>query len=147
LWHSLFILDETIGDYAMVKFGYAINYIANVELALAFFEKAFEMKRRFITEEKDYGELETGETILAFASHKLGQSNFSGGYIRPNASDKPLGVEIALVADDVEMVHQRALVHGATELKVPTTKPWGQTVSYVRCPSGILIELCTPVRG
>jgi uncharacterized glyoxalase superfamily protein PhnB len=131
----------------VVKFGYAINYIANVELTLAFFAKAFEMKRRFITEEKDYGELETGETVLAFASHKLGQSNFSGGYIRANASDKPLGVEIALVTNDVEMLHQRALAHGAIELKFPVKKPWGQTVSYVRCPSGILIELCTPVRG
>jgi lactoylglutathione lyase len=23
--------------------------------------------------------------------------------------------------------------------------PWGQTVSYVRCPDGTLVELCTPM--
>ena len=39
------------------------------------------MKRKFITDEKDYGELDTGKTVLSFASHKLGKSNFQGGYI------------------------------------------------------------------
>ena len=131
----------------MVKFGYTINYVLDVDTALLFFEKAFEMKRRFITEEKDYGELETGKTVLAFASHELGKSNFSGGYISSSDSDKPLGTEIALVTNEVDAVHKKALDCGAIELKSPETKPWGQTVSYVRCPSGILLELCTPIES
>ena len=131
----------------MVKFGYTINYVRDVDIALSFFEKAFEMKRRFITEENDYGELDTGETVLAFASHELGISNFSGGYISSTESDKPLGIEIALVTDDVSGVHQRAIQYGAAELTSPETKPWGQIISYVRCPSGILIELCTPIQS
>ena len=131
----------------MVKFGYTINYVCDVDMALSFFERAFEMKRRFITDENDYGELDTGETILAFASHELGRSNFSGGYISSTESDKPLGIEIALVTDNVNATHQCAIQHGAIELKSPETKPWGQTVSYVRCPSGILIELCTPIQS
>lgn len=131
----------------MVKFGYTINYVRDVDMALSFFEKAFEMKRRFITDEKDYGELDTGETILAFASHELGLSNFSGGYISSTESDKPLGIEIALITDDVSGVQQRAIECGAVELKSPETKPWGQIVSYIRCPSGILIELCTPIQS
>ena len=131
----------------MVKFGYTINYVLDVDAALLFFEKAFEMKRRFITEEKDYGELETGETVLAFASHELGKSNFSGGYISSSDSDKPLGTEIALVTNEVDAVHKKALDCGASELKSPETKPWAQTVSYVRCPSGILLELCTPIES
>ena len=129
----------------MVKFGYTIIYVSDVNEALSFFEKAFDMNRKFITEENDYGELETGETTLAFASHELGGSNFSGGYISGSASDKPLGTEIALVASDVHTMHSSALGHGAVELKAPEQKPWGQVVSYVRCPSGILLELCTPV--
>jgi catechol 2,3-dioxygenase-like lactoylglutathione lyase family enzyme len=131
----------------MVKFGYTINYVRNVDTTLSFFEKAFGMKRRFITDEKDYGELDTGATVLAFASHELGLSNFTGGYISATDSDKPLGIEIALIADDVNNIHQRAIQHGALELKSPEIKPWGQTVSYVRCPAGILIELCTPING
>jgi len=103
------------------------------------------MKRRFLTEEQDYGELETGETILAFATHELGKTNFSGGYISVTDSEKPLGIEIAFVTEDVKLAHESALKNGATELKKPEQKPWGQFVSYVRCPSGILLELCTPI--
>jgi len=131
----------------MVKFGYTIVYVSNVNETLLFFEKAFDMKRRFITEENDYGELDTGETTLAFVSHELGSSNFSGGYISGSVSEKPLGTEIALVTSDVNAIHSSALENGATELKAPEQKPWGQVVSYVRCPSGILLELCTPVAG
>ena len=32
---------------------------------------------------------------------------------------------------------------GAQALAAPVTKPWGQTVAYVRCPDGTLVELCT----
>jgi lactoylglutathione lyase len=41
--------------------------------------------------------------------------------------------------------HAKALAAGATELKGPLLKPWGQTVSYVRCPDGSVVELCSPV--
>ncbi len=129
----------------MVKFGYTINYVSNVTDALVFFEKSFKIKRRFLTEEQDYGELETGETILAFAAHELGKTNFSGGYISATDSEKPLGIEIALVTEDVNLAHESALKNGAIELKKPEQKPWGQIVSYVRCPAGILLELCTPI--
>lgn len=129
----------------MVKFGYTIAYVANVDEALSFFESAFGMQRRFITDEKDYGELSTGETTLAFAAHELGQANLGGRYIKGSESAHPLGIEIALVAEDVHAIHQAALRHGGTELKAPSTKPWGQLVSYVRCPAGILLELCTPI--
>ena len=131
----------------MVKFAYTIVYVADVEASLAFFEAAFAMSRRFITAEKDYGELETGATTLAFAAHELGATNFAGGYMPAGESAQPLGIEIALVAQDVASAHASALAHGAVELRAPTTKPWGQTVSYVRCPSGVLLELCTPIAG
>lgn len=129
----------------MVRFGYTIVYVADVNGALSFFEKAFGMNRKFITEENDYGELNTGETTLAFASHELGSANFKGGYVSGSESDKPLGTEIALVTTDVSAAHLAALKYGAFELKAPEEKPWGQVVSYVRCPSGILLELCTPI--
>ena len=34
---------------------------------------------------------------------------------------------------------------GATPLKAPTEKPWGQVVAYVRARDGSLIELCSPM--
>ena len=110
------------------------------------------MSRNFITEENDYGELNTGETTLSSASHELGNSIFKGGYMSSSESDKPLGTEIALVTNEVSVAHPAALKNGASELKTPEEKPWGQAGSYVRwplaivhCPSGILLELCTPI--
>jgi lactoylglutathione lyase len=51
------------------------------------------------------------------------------------------------VTDDLAAAHARALAAGATEMSPPVSKPWGQVVSYVRCPDGTLVELCTPVHG
>ena len=127
-----------------MQFGYTIIYVADVAASLLFFDKAFGLKTRFVFE-SDYGELETGTTTLAFAAHTLGESNLPEGYVRADTSTLPLGVEIALVTDSVETAHERAVAAGAISLKAPMQKPWGQTVSYVRCPDGTLVELCTPV--
>lgn len=138
------LADSRTGGVHM-KLGYTILYVPDVAKSLSFFEAAFGLKRRFLHESGAYGELETGETTLSFAAHELGDTNFPGGHVRANESAKPLGVEIALVTDDVPSAHQRAIEHGASELSAPAQKPWGQTVSYVRAPDGTLIELCTPI--
>ena len=59
-----------------MKLGYAIIYVPNVDASLSFFESAFGLSRRFFHESGDYGELETGETTVAFASLALGKMNF-----------------------------------------------------------------------
>lgn len=130
-----------------MKFGYTIIYVPDVAASLAFFESAFGLSRRFLHESGDYGELETGETTLAFASLVLGAMNFPAGFVAASASGKPLGIEIALVTPTVAEAHARALAAGATELKAPEAKPWGQVVSFVRCPDGTLVEVCSPVGG
>ena len=130
-----------------MKLGYTILYVPDVAASLAFFEAAFGLKRRFLHESGSYGELDTGETTLSFASHELGDMNFPGGHVRASDSAQPLGVEIALVTDDVAAAHRSAVRLGAREISAPADKPWGQTVSYVRAPDGTLIELCTPVGG
>lgn len=127
-----------------MKFGYTIIYVADVSASLAFFEKAFGLKTRF-QHESDYGELDTGGTALAFAAHSLGASNLPAGYVRADASLVPLGIEIALVTESVVTAHERAVAAGAVSLKPPMEKSWGQTVSYLRCPDGTLVELCSPI--
>jgi uncharacterized glyoxalase superfamily protein PhnB len=122
-----------------MKLGYTIIYVPQVEESLAFFETAFGFSRRFLHESGGYGELETGETTLAFASHELGGMNFPDGFIRANESTSPLGFEVALVTTDVSDAHTKALSKGATEIKAPESKPWGQTVSYVRGGRGELM--------
>jgi lactoylglutathione lyase len=128
-----------------MKFGYTIIYVPSVSESLSFFEKAFGFSRRFLHDSGDYGELSTGDTTLAFASHALGAMNFPSGYVAAHSSAQPLGTEVAFITPDVAKDHATAVAAGATELKAPESKPWGQIVSYLRCPDGTLVELCTPV--
>lgn len=128
-----------------MKFGYTIVYVTDVTASLQFFEKAFGFSRRFLHESGTYGELQTGETTLSFAAHELGEMNFKGGHVGADSSPQPLGIELGFVTDDVPAAHARALAEGAKELSAPTSKPWGQIVSYVRCPDGTLVELCSPI--
>lgn len=130
-----------------MKFAYTIIYVPDVAASLEFFEKAFGFSRRFLHESGTYGELETGATTLSFAAHELGEMNFKGGHVEAHASRQPLGMEVGFVTEDVAAAHAKALEHGAVELSPPTTKPWGQVVSYVRCPNGTLVELCTPIQA
>jgi lactoylglutathione lyase len=128
-----------------MKFGYTIVYVPDVSASLTFFEAAFGFSRRFLHESGTYGELQTGETTLAFAAHEIADMNFKTGHVQADTSLKPLGVELAFVTEDVHVAHVHALSVGAVELAPPKTKPWGQVVSYVRCPDGALIELCSPM--
>lgn len=128
-----------------MRLGYTIVYVPDVPASLAFFERAFGVPTRFLHESGSYGELETGATALAFADHALGEHNFAGGHVQAHRSAQPLGFEVGLVTDDVATAHRRALDAGAAELAAPALRPWGQTVSYVRCPDGLLVELCTPI--
>ena len=128
-----------------MKFGYTIIYVSDVASSLAFWGKAFGLSQKFIDPSGDYGELETGATTLAFAAHALGAANLPTGYVAADSSGSPLGIEIALVTDAIEIAYQTAIAAGAIAIKAPTAKPWGQVVAYVRCPDGTLVELCTPI--
>lgn len=128
----------------MIKFGNTVIYIDDVEKTINFYKETFGFQCKFITEDKNFAELETGETSLSFASHYLAKDNFTKDYVSVTDSVNPLGIEITLVTDDVTGLHDKALNNGAEQLRAPHEKPWGQWVSHVRCPSGILIEFCNP---
>ena len=130
-----------------MKFCYTIIYVEDVKAATVFYNEAFSIETKFIHESGDYAELETGETTLAFAAFSLGESNFPSGFTKLTDMEPPVGIEIALVTDDVESAVVNSIAAGATPISGPVTKPWGQTVAYVRAPDGTLIELCTPVGG
>ena len=124
-----------------------IFYVDDVEETIQFYEKAFGFNRKFVTPEKDYGELITGATTIAFASIDLGKSNFKKGFEKISNSGKPVGMEMAFVTENIEADFQKALAAGATEFEPITQKPWGQKVGYLRDNNGILIEICTPIQG
>jgi catechol 2,3-dioxygenase-like lactoylglutathione lyase family enzyme len=128
----------------MIKFGYTILYVKDVERSIAFYEKAFGLKRKFMAGDA-YGELDTGATTLSFASIPTAQSNLKSEIQISNLKGKPFGIEIGFTTDDVEGTYQKAVAAGATEEAKASYKPHGQTVAYVRDPDGFLVEICTPM--
>jgi uncharacterized glyoxalase superfamily protein PhnB len=128
--------------------GYVILYVKDVSASLTFYEEAFGLARRFFHDDhgKAYGELETGSTRLAFASLELAKEHLKQEVVAASPGKPPLGFEIALVTSDVPALYARAVKAGATAVSGPTTKPWGQTVAYLRDKEGHLVELCTPLQ-
>jgi lactoylglutathione lyase len=127
--------------------GYVILYVNDVAASLAFYEKAFGLAKRFFHDDngKAYGELETGATRLAFASVALAEEHLKQKVVTTAPDKPPLGVEIALTTPDVPALFANAIKAGAVSVSEPATKPWGQTVAYLRDKDGHLVELCTPM--
>ena len=127
--------------------GYVLLYVNDVAASLAFYEKAFGLAKRFFHDDngKAYGELETGATRLAFVSLALAREHLKQEIVAAAPDKAPLGVEIALTTPDVSALFKRAVTAGAKAVSEPATKPWGQTVAYLRDNSGFLVEICTPM--
>lgn len=130
-----------------MKLGYVVIYVENVKGTMDFYARAFGFETRLVhgENEVDYGEMQTGETVLAFAAHRLGEQNLQGLYQRQSMTDVPFGIELALVTEDVQGAFEKALAEGAIAVAPPKEKPWGQVVAYVRAVEGTLIELCSPM--
>ena len=131
-----------------MKLGYMLFYVADVDATLTFFQNAFGLERRFYNLEGDqaYGELDTGATILGFVSYALARSH-GIEFVEPTPDGPAPAVDIGFVTDDVDSAYQQAVAAGATVVAAPETKPWGQTVAYVREMNGFLVGLNTPMGG
>lgn len=126
-----------------MMFRYTILYVQDVPTSLDFYERAFGLKRMFLHESQDYGELATGETKLAFSSRALMKQ--LGKNPARAAPDAPV-FEIAFETDDVPAGLARAVAAGASMVQEAREEPWGQTTSYVSDPDGYLIEVCSVVQ-
>jgi lactoylglutathione lyase len=128
-----------------MKFGYSILYVADVSETMAFYEAAFGLQRGFITESKDYGEMQTGDTKLAFGANAFVKTLTTQAFEEASLSKPAPPLEIGLVTQDVDAAYLKAVHAGATAVKQPQTKPWGQRVGYVRDNNGFLVEICSPL--
>ena len=126
-----------------MKLGYVILYVPDVLAAVAFYERAFGLKKRRMIEDQ-YAEMETGATALAFV-HEEFVADFVAPFHRNRQSDRSAGIEVALVSTEVAAAYKTAIAAGALPILEPTQKPWGQIVSYVRDLNGCLVEICSPM--
>ncbi|WP_343679819.1 VOC family protein [Chryseobacterium arthrosphaerae] len=130
----------------MIKFKYIILYVEDVEQSMSFYKNTFNTKIKFITPEKDYGELITGETTISFASVNLASSNIKEGFLTSKANAKPFGIELGFVTDDVETLVAEAVKNGAILYEDIAVKPWGQKTAYIKDPDNYLVEICTEIQ-
>lgn len=125
----------------MLRLGQMIYYVPDVKRSVEFYNKAFGLEIKFMDPTGQYAEMQTGETSLAFAALDLALTNLPNGF-RPFAlDDKPAACAMTFLSKDVHASLAKALESGAVEVAPLEEKPWGQMVSYVRDPDGILIEI------
>lgn len=125
-----------------MHFGYTILYVDDVRAAVAFYQAAFALSARFVDDQGDFAELDTGATALCFCSRALLRR--MGKTTSAPQTGSPC-FEIAFTTTDVEAAVTRAVAAGARLQRAPEVMPWGQTVAYVSDANGFLVELCTPM--
>jgi uncharacterized glyoxalase superfamily protein PhnB len=122
-----------------MKFAKSINYVSSALKALEFYKNAFGFEIEYIHDSQEYGELNTGDTILAFASDDQKKKSLK------NVQDKDyLKTELQFITNDVSAAFKKAVLAGGVPLKHPIQKPTGQTVALIKAIDGTFIELITP---
>ncbi|CCQ11491.1 glyoxalase family protein superfamily protein [Pseudoalteromonas luteoviolacea B = ATCC 29581] len=122
----------------------AIIYVDNVPEVLDFYYQAFGLATIMLSEMGDYGELDTGEIVVGFATHPLAQSQFKQNYIRSHPKQPALGFELMLQSDNVLAAYDKAVQAGAEPFSPPITKGTCSK-AYVRAIEGTLIALTSAV--
>ncbi len=130
-----------------IQYAYTILYVKEVAQTMEFYQKAFGFEQKMLTPEKDYGEVVSGSTTLAFASLELGNANFKKGFAESKLDMPPFGLELAFTTSEVDELMNQAIAHGAVLLEPSVLKPWGQKVGYLRDINGFILEICTPIKG
>ncbi len=128
-----------------MKFRWVIVYVSDLDATMSFYERAFGLERRFVSDDGGYGEMATGDTRIGFATQAMSEAAIEGGVVPLDAGSKPQATEFGFATDDVEAAYRRAVKAGATPVSEPEVKPWGQTVAYVRDLNGVLVEFGTDI--
>jgi lactoylglutathione lyase len=130
----------------LTRLSFIVVYVRDVPAELTFYEQAFGLERRHLDTRENgaYGELSTGETVVAFASHELVRRHLPVPFRAHDPGDEPMGVEITLELENLDEAVERALAAGATLVAAPELKGWGQRYAFIRDPEGVLLGLTDP---
>jgi uncharacterized glyoxalase superfamily protein PhnB len=106
-----------------MKLADTILYVESVAETIAFYERAFGLTRGLVTDTLEYGELQTGDTKLAFAANSFvkGLTSLPFEAASPDKAAPPM--ELGLVTEAVEQDFERAVAAGAVVVKRPERKP------------------------
>ena len=111
-----------------LHFRYSAFFVRDVPATVAFYDKAFGFKQRYMHPSSGYAELDTGTTLLCFISDDFLQTaGLIGGlaYSPNRPAANPVAAQVAFVCDDIEVDWARAIAAGAVVIKKPEAKPLG----------------------
>nr|XP_007132083.1 hypothetical protein PHAVU_011G065500g [Phaseolus vulgaris]ESW04077.1 hypothetical protein PHAVU_011G065500g [Phaseolus vulgaris] len=115
-------------------FGYVVVYVKDVAASVAFYGKAFGYDVRRLDESHRWGELETGNTTIAFTPiHQHETDNLTGAVHNSGSGGERPPME-------------RAVENGAVAVREPEGKEWGQKVGYVRDIDGNVVRMGSHVK-
>jgi lactoylglutathione lyase len=123
------------------RLGYVILYVESLEKAMRFYCDGLGFAER--ARHGQYGELDTGGTILGLSERAFVAEHLTGELPPPGLGSSEIGIVVERA--EVPRLYARALEAGARSVLAPREQPWGQLVSYARDPDGHLLEICSPV--
>ncbi|XWS71707.1 hypothetical protein CRYUN_Cryun03dG0161800 [Craigia yunnanensis] len=134
-------------------FAYTIVYVKDVAKPVEFYAKAFGYNVRRLDESHRWGELESGQTTIAFTGQHQHETDDLTGVVQVPKSDRERPpTELCLVYSDVDAAFKRAVENGAVLVSQPQNKQdWGHRVGYVRDIDGMTVrnedgKLCSPTK-
>ncbi|XP_030471873.1 uncharacterized protein LOC115689844 [Syzygium oleosum] len=129
-------------------FAYTVVYVKDVAKSVAFYARAFGYNVRRIDESHRWGELESGQTTIAFTPlHQHETDDLTGAVRTPESGRGRVPVEVCFAYRDVDAAYKRAVESGAVPVSEPEEKEWGQKVGYVRDLDGIVIRMGSYVQA
>ncbi|KAK6128429.1 hypothetical protein DH2020_037823 [Rehmannia glutinosa] len=125
------------------RYAYTVVYVKDVAKSIAFYAKAFGYHVRRLDESHRWGELESGQTTIAFTPAKQHETDELTGKVQiPQSERERNPVEVCFDYSDVDAAYkQRAVENGAMSVSEPEQKEWGQKVGYVRDIDGIVVRM------
>ncbi|XP_052187502.1 uncharacterized protein LOC127798171 isoform X2 [Diospyros lotus] len=123
-------------------FAYTVVYVKDVAKSIAFYSQAFGYSVRRLEENHKWGELESGQTTIAFTPvHQHETDDITGAVQAPRSYQERNPVEVCFDYPDVDVAYKRAVENGAVAVSPPEEKKWGQKVGYVRDLDGIVVRM------
>ncbi|XP_061373192.1 uncharacterized protein LOC133315572 [Gastrolobium bilobum] len=121
---------------------YVVLYVKDVAKSVAFYAKAFGYAVRRLDESHRWGELDTGNTTVAFTPiHQHETDDLTGAVHTARSSRERPPVEVCFVYPDVDAAYKWAVENGAILVSEPELKEWGQKVGYVRDIDGNVVRM------
>ncbi|CAN0854060.1 Uncharacterized protein YraH [Linum grandiflorum] len=130
------------------EFAYTVVYVNDVAKSVEFYAKAFGYHVRRLDDSHRWGELESGQTTIAFTPIHQRETDERSGEVRtPKSGKERPPMEVCFAYADVDAAYKRAVENGATPVSQPEDKEWAQRVGYVRDLDGNVIRLGSHVSG